>query len=124
MNCFHHEDHVAVANCRRCSKGLCKDCSCFDEEYGIFCSDGCFEKLKQIDHLNSIAIEAYKRNQSVFLNAGKLYWLTALFMIALGFLLFNSGWQEGWASDLYKMGTVMMVFGISLLIMSFRKTKK
>ena len=27
MNCFYHEDRVAVATCQSCGKGLCKECA-------------------------------------------------------------------------------------------------
>ena len=35
MRCFFHEAKEAIAACRKCGKGMCVDCSSYDNHSGI-----------------------------------------------------------------------------------------
>lgn len=35
MRCFFHETKEAIAACRKCGKGMCEDCSSYDNHSGI-----------------------------------------------------------------------------------------
>ncbi len=53
MNCFHHEDRVAVAQCRECGVGLCKECT---SRYSVPTCQRCAEDIVQY-------MEAEKENE-------------------------------------------------------------
>lgn len=58
MNCYHHKDVPAVAQCDNCLKGICEEClsECYDRDGYIICGE-CLEKL--------IRLEAAKNHMSV-----------------------------------------------------------
>jgi hypothetical protein len=43
--CINHQDKVAVARCKTCSKPVCADCV-VRTDLGMFCSDECSEQAK------------------------------------------------------------------------------
>src|SRR3954447_23327647 len=47
MNCFHHPQVNAVAQCARCGKGLCSDCSF--ESVDVWCYE-CSRDAAQLDY--------------------------------------------------------------------------
>lgn len=50
MKCFYHTDRDAVALCRNCYRGLCRDCFA-DSDEGMVCKDGCGDKRDHATHI-------------------------------------------------------------------------
>jgi hypothetical protein len=50
MNCFYHQDHVAVGVCKSCGKGLCRECAT-DLGKGLACKGRCEEDVEGVIQL-------------------------------------------------------------------------
>ena len=50
MQCYNHPNTEAVAVCKHCHKGLCRNCS-IEMSDGVVCSASCEEKVKVMNLL-------------------------------------------------------------------------
>ena len=83
MKCFYHPEADAVAICRNCSKGLCRDCA-VEVENGIACKDRCEAQVKAI-------VELVERNKTLLQKTSGAYSRLAIVFALMGLLLLGSG---------------------------------
>jgi hypothetical protein len=83
MKCFYHSSIDAVAICKNCSKGLCRDCA-VDLIHGTACKNKCEEQVEtwylmmhENKSLQKGARHAYRRSSVI-------YFLSGLIMISVG----------------------------------------
>jgi hypothetical protein len=96
MKCFNHPDQDAVAQCRACSKGLCRPCS-QEGTGGIACSETCREELvasqRYIQDVQEVRTAKKRAIQFAWYYVGITAVLTAGFLTYIGFMLFTL-WRE------------------------------
>lgn len=92
MNCFKHNDRVAVGICKSCGKGLCLECAA-QQTNGLACKGSCEERVNLLNKMvdNNAKILTVARYQT------KSHAVLTLIFGAV-FLVFGGIWatQEGW----------------------------
>ncbi len=58
MNCFTHQQSVAIGICRYCGKGICPAC-CKESTHGVACSTACASELEKNAELLAISKRTY-----------------------------------------------------------------
>jgi hypothetical protein len=88
MECYVHHGQTAVAICRTCGKGVCRDCA-IEVPRGVACSENCrpiAESLAQLQLASIQTIGTLQANRYV-------QPIMALLFIVLGFWLGSDGEQ-------------------------------
>ena len=83
MKCFYHPETDAVAICKNCSKGLCRECA-VDVGNGIACKEKCEAEVKAI-------VELIERNKTVLQKTSGAYSRSAIVFALMGLLLLGTG---------------------------------
>tara|TARA_R110002050_G_scaffold300599_1_gene470723 strand:+ start:2971 stop:3357 length:387 start_codon:yes stop_codon:yes gene_type:complete len=116
MKCFNHAEIDAVAICKNCNKGLCKDCLT-EVENGIACTATCVEEVNQVNSL-------INRNKQSYNTASGAYMRNAYIYGGMGIIFIIFGLQtEGLTGFLSLMGLLFLV-GAGFSINSAKKFKK
>lgn len=116
MRCFNHPDSEAVAICKHCGRGICRDCV-IDTGCGLACSPACEEEVKSVHVMISRSKKMYPiaaKNQS-----RTAIWLvlTAALFIALGLLI-----RDDFRFTAFFIGMgVVMLLGSAFAFLNSRK---
>ena len=102
MNCFHHTQDSAVAQCSDCGKGLCPECA---GKYSPILCTPCFQKRKRNEIRRSIL---------------SLLLLVALFVIGFQWDFLASYGYARWASGY----TLMAIWSGYILIGKFKRPNR
>ena len=102
MNCFHHTQDSAVAQCSDCGKGLCPECA---GKYSPILCTPCFQKRKRNEIRRSIL---------------SLLLLVALFVIGFQWDFLASYGHARWASGY----TLMAIWSGYILIGRFKRPNR
>ena len=116
MRCFNHPDSEAVATCKHCFKGICRECV-IDSGCGLACSTACEDEIKSLHAMIDRSKKMYPiaaKNQSR--NAVWLV-LTAAVFIALGLVIRD---DFRFMAFFIGMGVVMLL-GSAFAFLSSRK---
>ena len=70
MKCYYHSDSDAVAICKNCSRGLCRECAA-DVGNGIACKGKCEGEVKAI-------VEIIEKNKTVYQKTSAAYSMNAI----------------------------------------------
>ena len=83
MKCYYHNDIDAVAICKNCSKGLCKECAA-ELDDGIACKDRCEGQVEYINSLINRNIKAISNRKRFLLRSFLFTFLSGLIFIIYG----------------------------------------
>lgn len=86
MKCYNHQNIDALAICKNCNKGLCKDCLTEIDD-GIACTGHCAEKVTKINELIEGNINSKNSAVGPYMRNGYLYLLMGLVFVAYGTLI-------------------------------------
>lgn len=108
MRCFNHPNVEAVATCKHCFKGICRECV-IDSGSGLVCSRPCEDEIKSLNALKNRTKKMYSiaaKNQS-----RQAIWLvlTAAVFIASG-LIIRADFQ--FMAFLIGMGVLMLLASV------------
>jgi hypothetical protein len=108
MNCFYHQDRVAVALCKSCLRGLCAECA-VDVGDGVACRNSCEVRAKRINKIvdsnakvMSLANTSLRRNFYFTSTCGIIF-------TTLG------GWMAYYGKDSF-VGALFALLGIVFII--------
>ena len=76
MKCFNHPSNDAIAICKNCNKGLCKDCA-VDVGNGIACKGICENEVVAIN-------KVVQQSKGAFINNSKIYSQYAIWLVLIG----------------------------------------
>ena len=105
MRCNVHSETEAIALCRVCSVGICRDCA-KPAIKGFGCSDVCLDRAKTIDRM--LDIQAVNLRSTSKLS----YFFVPAFLLVLGVLLIGEEQIFG-----TPRGAFQVIFGIVSLIL-------
>jgi len=110
MNCFHHQNRVAVATCKSCGKGLCSDCAA-EVPNGIACKNRCEERVRWLNEMvdQSARIRAVANKQ--VLRSGMFVGLIGALVLIFASLIYAE--NEFAAYCLGGFGVFFLIYGFS-----------
>ena len=123
MKCFNHPTVDAVATCKSCCRGLCRDCIA---EVGLSCScrNRCEEDVAALDYLVERGRTVYQKTSYIHFWSGVFISLIGASLLLLGGSLMATGGQpEGGIFWLF-MGIIFTGWGISSLISARKMNQK
>jgi hypothetical protein len=110
MNCFNHQNVNAVALCKNCSKGICREC--IEEfENGVACKETCVEQAKGITRLIAKNVKCNSKYDADYSKI-TLGSATFTFLFGSAFLLFGFFSQS-------RVQLFLITLGIIFLLSSF-----
>lgn len=119
MQCYQHQDRVAVGLCKACQKAVCLSCG-QDTGRGLACGEACADEVKAINEIVDRSKQIYSIGSKSKLPATGIF-LYAFFALAfMGFGLFplSQGKSAEWF--LVIMGAGFLVIGV----MGYVRTRK
>ncbi len=102
MKCFNHNENEAVAICKSCSKGLCKECLT-EINQSIACTSTCIESVKQLDFLITKSMKSYKTTSFAYYKNAFLYGCFGIVFLLYGLV------TNGSSSFLTILGAVFLM---------------
>lgn len=108
MECFAHSGVQAVALCRGCGKGVCRECVRDLGYSGVVCSDQCQKKVVEYDAL-------YNRSRDILARTRIAYYVVSV-------LFFTLGGFFAWQKD-YAMAPFFVLFGMVTLTLAVMREK-
>jgi hypothetical protein len=123
MKCFYHPSVDAVASCKSCCRGLCRECIA---EVGLSCS--CRDRCEtDVATLNDLV----QRGRTAYLKTSATYFRTGLFTLLLGVLFaipgvvaVSSGRRGVWGYFFLASGILFMGMGFSYFVSGKRMKQK
>lgn len=118
MKCFNHSEKDAIAICKSCNKGLCKECA-IELENGIACKGKCEEEVIFLNQL-------LQKNKGVYNKTAQSLYTACFIYLAMGLVLCGFEFYTEippLKPFLFIMGGVMIFAGV-LTAVSGRKFKK
>ena len=107
MNCFYHQERIAVGACKWCSRGLCTDCAAPLPD-GLACIDRHEPHVHRISELTSSSMRLLP-------GAAAMRWLLFLFLVANGVFLIAVGFKR--TTDALEI-TATLPLGVLLLALA------
>src|SRR4030095_10970083 len=110
MKCFNHAANDAVAICKSCGRGICRDCL-IEVGTAMVCKERCESAVAGLNDLVSRNINAYKKASEVYRSVALFFGLLGLVMVVMGaVILRRSGNSAGWLA---------IILGVSLASMTW-----
>ena len=116
MHCFNHPEIEAVAICKNCNKGLCKECIA-ELENGIACKNTCVEEVKALNALITKNKKAYGRTAGTFYRNAFIYG-------SLGMVFIVWGLTENYLRNFLLPAGIIFLIGAGFMVISASKYKK
>ena len=109
MKCFYHGDVDAVAICKWCGHGVCRDC-CADTNGSAACRNRCEADVTALNDM-------IQRNKTSFHKASSAYTRNGIFITVIGALFAGIG-SYTWTPErpqyfLTMLGVLFVFYGIS-----------
>jgi hypothetical protein len=107
MKCFNHQEQDAVAFCKHCFKGLCRQCV-VEAPGGASCRGICQEEVAAL-HLLVL------RSKTAYQKTSKAQLLTAMFFLVVGSTFLVFGFLEAIPPlkiGLFTLGTIFILWGV------------
>ena len=117
MKCFYHPAIDAVALCKSCLRGICRECA-VDQGRGLACKGKCESEVAAI-------LDLQQRNKTAYQKASGSYMRLAAFMAFFGLAVSAMGilsWSHGQGFVLVLLGLFLLLFA-TLLFISGQKYK-
>ena len=114
MKCYNHSDIDAVAICKNCQKGLCKDCA-VEVGNGIACKDKCEQDVQSINEMIKRSMKSQKKIQ---LNASRGYYINALFAFLAGGSFIGFGIKMMMSHEMPRLQMFTISLGVVFVIVS------
>ena len=112
MNCFAHQEAVAVAICKCCAKGVCANCA-IPVTNGIACSSPCATTAESLSQLQLISL----RNSGIYRAQRMVQPIAAASLIFLGAAIQYSSPSEYFGWIMIAMGGLI---ALALIISAIR----
>jgi Flp pilus assembly protein TadB len=106
MNCFYHQDLVAVATCKNCARGLCAGCA-VDVGNGLACPNRCEEEVRALNRVIARNKTAYQKTSGAYARIAAFYGLVGVAFLAAGL----ANWH-GFAWMLIPAGIIFLLAGV------------
>ena len=112
MKCYFHEDRETVATCKRCGKGLCKECA---SKYTPCLCDSCFSAIQQEKEAQTQRTESDRKRRHIaaLVDTRAEFLKTALVGIALGIFLLYIRMQSSDVTGM-ELGDKIVTLGFAL----------
>jgi len=110
MKCFYHPDRDAVALCKSCNRGLCRDCG-VEVPPGLACRARCEADVAALN----LAIQ---RGRTIYQKTGDAYRRNAVARLIVGVFFVALGFLSVLASQGY-LAVFLVPFGCIFLLWSF-----
>src|SRR4030095_7607907 len=102
MLCFYHSSIEAVAICKNCSRGVCRDCAA-EFPNSIACKNRCEAEVEAVNQLINRGKTSYQKTSSAYSRNAIIY---VMFAAAFGI------WGATEIGDRPMLGGVMLVLGL------------
>jgi hypothetical protein len=106
MHCFYHDTIDAIAICKNCSRGLCRDCST-EFANGIACKGRCENEVNAINQIINRNKTSYKKTSAAYTRNALTYLLIA---IVFGV------WGAAAVGTRPMLGMPMLILGVIALV--------
>jgi len=106
MHCFYHDSIDAIAVCKNCSRGLCRECAT-EFPNGIACKGRCENEVNAINQI-------INRNKTSYKKTSAAYTRNALTYLMMGIVFGVWGAAEVGARPM--LGMPMLVLGVICLV--------
>lgn len=112
MNCFNHQEIVAIGTCKVCGKGLCSECVT-DLGHGLACKNKHESDAEDYKFIMDKSVEIYRKAPRNSLIQPVFYLFVGLVFSGFGYF------SKGGMTDLpFILGVCFIVFGIVTYIVS------
>lgn len=118
MRCFNHSEREAVAICKSCNKGLCKECA-VEVDNGIACKGKCEEEVIFLNQMLQKSKGVHNKTAQSLYTACFIYFAMGVVFIGFGFYTEIPPLKP----FLLIMGGIMILAGV-LTAISSKKFKK
>jgi hypothetical protein len=107
MKCYSHPNTDAVAICKNCSKGLCRECL-VELENGIACKGACEKEVKDINEIMARGKTAYQKTAQAYKRNAIIYTLMGSIFALAGIIAFFSD-EKAVSIVLIPIGLIFML---------------
>lgn len=118
MKCFNHSEKEAIAICKNCNKGLCRECA-VEVDNGIACKDKCEEEVIFLNQM-------LQKNKGIYNKTAQSLYTACFIYLAMGVVFSGFGFYTEippLKPFLFIMGGIMILAGV-LTAISGKKFKK
>ncbi len=122
MKCFNHPTVDAVALCKSCSRGLCRDCVA-EVELSCSCRNRCEEDVAAMNDLVERGRTAYQKTSATYFRSGLITLLLGSVFLVIGGFGVTRGAGGEWGYFLLLIGLLIAGMGVSHFI-SAKKMKQ
>lgn len=122
MKCYNHPAVDAVATCKSCARGLCRECIA---EVGLSCScrGRCEADVATLNDLVARAHTAYQKTSATYFRSGIFTTLLGTIFALLGVAGVSSRERSEWSFFMLFMGIIFIGWGVSHFV-SARKMRQ
>lgn len=123
MKCFNHPTVDAVASCKSCCRGLCRDCIA---EVGRSCScrNRCEEDVAALNDLFERGRTVYQKTSAAYFRSGIFISLLGVLFLFLGIFSMAGENHTGWSYFLLFVGIVFAGWGLSFFVSAYKMNQK
>jgi hypothetical protein len=82
MRCFYHDSTEAVAICKSCNRGICRDCT-VEFKNGVACKNRCEGEVEALNQIIERSKTSYQKTSSAYSRNAIVY---LMFAVVFGFL--------------------------------------
>jgi hypothetical protein len=123
MKCYNHPTVDAVANCKSCARGLCRECIA---EVGLSCScrSRCEADVATLNDLVERGRTAYQKTSATYFRSGIFITLLGAIFGLLGVVGVTNSERSEWSFFLLFMGIIFAAWGVSHFVSARRMSQK
>ena len=106
MHCFYHDPVEAVAICKNCNRGVCRECA-VELVNGIACKNRCEAEVEAVNQIIERSKTSYQKTSSAFSRNAIVY---LMFAVVFGFwALIRSGGSPGLVWTMLAIAIVFLI---------------
>jgi hypothetical protein len=105
MRCFNHAHVEAVATCKHCFKGICRECA-IDSGCGLACSPLCADEIKSLNAM-------INRSKKMYPIAAKNQFRSAIWLLLTAAIFITLGL---WIRDDFRFMAFFIGMGVLMLL--------
>ena len=106
MRCFYHDSTEAVAICKSCNRGICRDCA-VEFKNGVACKNRCEAEVEAVNQIIDRNKTSYEKTSSAYSGNAIIY---LMFAIVSGF------WGLKQIANQPLVGWLMVALGLVFLV--------
>lgn len=111
MNCFEHQNEVAIGICKHCTKAVCSECA-IDTGEGLACSELCVEEVKAYNSMMGRAKHLYGMGPD-----GQKLPVTIIMFILFGIIIGGTGVYR--SITYTEVDYISLLMGATFLLVAF-----